>query len=391
MLLCSLSVNSFGFEIFALGTSNTNCKNSGQAYTTKLNELLAQDKINAAVINAGVDGDRPAFMMTRLEQGLKANPNIKMVIFEPGPNERNPRFNLGPSEEILAYLQKLNIPTIYVSHSLIQNNEARNLVAQMLSKNPTKRPTLQRILAHPFVSRKPVVRMIGEEAAFDCFISYRVNSDAGHALKLYEMLTSRGITVWLDTKCLQTGVPWEKGFCQGLVNSRSFVSLLSREAINHPTNHRQNFNKLSTTSRCDNVLLEMRMALELGRLGLIEKIYPLRIGDADFEGPGLPAAKYGSYSRGGCAPTFAAPYVDTHVQDVETKLAQYMEAMALGSPLDANKTIKSVVDDILLCQGGKIEGPLESAFETAVNQIVQMVDESKQAQALAAVEACAPQ
>ena len=123
MLLCSLSINSFGFEIFALGTSNTNCKNSGQAYTTKLNELLAQDKINAAVINAGVDGDRPAFMMTRLEQGLKANPNIKMVIFEPGPNERNPRFNLGPSEEILAYLQKLNMPTIYVSHSLIQNNE----------------------------------------------------------------------------------------------------------------------------------------------------------------------------------------------------------------------------------------------------------------------------
>ena len=86
LLLSSLSINSFGFEIFALGTSNTNCKNSGQAYTSKLNELLAQDKINATVINAGVDGDRPAFMMTRLEQGLKANPNIKIVIFEPGPN-----------------------------------------------------------------------------------------------------------------------------------------------------------------------------------------------------------------------------------------------------------------------------------------------------------------
>jgi len=123
LLLSSLSINSFGFEIFALGTSNTNCKNSGQAYTTKLNELLAQDKINAAVINAGVDGERPAFMMTRLEQGLKANSNIKMVIFEPGPNEKNPRFNLGPAEEILAYLQKQNMPTIYVSHSLIQSNE----------------------------------------------------------------------------------------------------------------------------------------------------------------------------------------------------------------------------------------------------------------------------
>jgi hypothetical protein len=123
LFLRLLSLNSFGLEIFALGTSNTNCKNAGQAFTTRLNELLAQDKINADVINAGVDGDRPAFMMTRLEQSLKANPNIKMVIFEPGPNEKNPRFNLGPSEEILAYLQKLNMPTIYVSHSLIQNNE----------------------------------------------------------------------------------------------------------------------------------------------------------------------------------------------------------------------------------------------------------------------------
>jgi hypothetical protein len=129
LTLASLSINSFGFEIFALGTSNTNCKNSGQAYTTKLNELLAQDKINATVINAGVDGDRPTFMMTRLEQGLKANANTKIVIFEPGPNERNPRFNLGPSEEILAYLQKQNMPTIYVSHVWIQSNEEAQVLA----------------------------------------------------------------------------------------------------------------------------------------------------------------------------------------------------------------------------------------------------------------------
>ncbi len=131
LAMASLPIHSFGFEIFALGTSNTNCKNSGQAYTATLNELLAKDKINAAVINAGVDGDRPVFMMARLEQGLKENPNIKMVIFEPGPNERNPRFSLGPSEEILAHLQKLSMPTIYVSHVWIQSNdEAQALAAK---------------------------------------------------------------------------------------------------------------------------------------------------------------------------------------------------------------------------------------------------------------------
>jgi hypothetical protein len=121
--LASLPINSFAFEIFALGTSNTNCKGAGEAYTRKLNELLAQDKINATVINAGVDGDRPQFMMPRLEQDLKANPNTKMVIFEPGPNERNKKFNLEASAQILAFLQKMNMPTIYVSHVWIQNNE----------------------------------------------------------------------------------------------------------------------------------------------------------------------------------------------------------------------------------------------------------------------------
>jgi hypothetical protein len=118
-----MSFNSFGFEIFALGTSNTNCKGASQAYTNTLNELFAQEKMNVQVINAGIDGDKPVYMMNRLEQGLKSYPNIKLVIFEPGPNERNPRFNLGPSAEILAYLQKIKMPTIYVSHSLIQNPE----------------------------------------------------------------------------------------------------------------------------------------------------------------------------------------------------------------------------------------------------------------------------
>lgn len=118
-----LSINSFGYEILALGTSNTNCKGGGQAYTARLNEILAEEKINAQVINAGIDGDRPQFMMVRLEQGLKAFPGTKIVIFEPGPNEKNKTFNLEASEEILKYLQTIKIPTIYVSNRTIQTEE----------------------------------------------------------------------------------------------------------------------------------------------------------------------------------------------------------------------------------------------------------------------------
>jgi hypothetical protein len=123
LLLLSPSIG-FGFEIFALGTSNTNCKDAGQAFTNTLNELLAQDKINGAVINAGVDGDRPVFMLDRLKQGFLKYPNIKLVLFEPGPNEKNPRFNLGSSEEILGYLRSNKIPTIFMSNRSIQPEDA---------------------------------------------------------------------------------------------------------------------------------------------------------------------------------------------------------------------------------------------------------------------------
>jgi hypothetical protein len=62
-------------------------------------------------------------MLQRLEQGLKDNLDIKIVIFEPGPNERNKSRNLEPSEKILAYLQKINMPTIYVSRVWLQSKE----------------------------------------------------------------------------------------------------------------------------------------------------------------------------------------------------------------------------------------------------------------------------
>ena len=98
-ILLLLSNDSFAFEIFALGTSNTNCKGGGQAYTTAMNEIFTQENINVQVVNAGIDGDRPQFMMARLEQGLNAFPNTKMIIFEPGPNEKISHSILRPAKK----------------------------------------------------------------------------------------------------------------------------------------------------------------------------------------------------------------------------------------------------------------------------------------------------
>jgi ABC-type sugar transport system ATPase subunit len=121
LVVLLFSSNSFAFEILALGTSNTNCKNTNAAYTNTLNDLITKHGIQARVINGGVDGDKPVFMLERMK-GL-VNPNTKLIIFEPGPNETNKKWNVDAVDKILEELQKKNISTIYVSHQLIESDE----------------------------------------------------------------------------------------------------------------------------------------------------------------------------------------------------------------------------------------------------------------------------
>lgn len=93
----------------------------------------------------------------------------------------------------------------------IQNLEARNLVSQMLMKDPHKRPHMSQVLAHPFLSGKKASRMQGDAAEFDVFLSYRVQSDLNHASIIYKKLTDAGLKVWWDKKNLMPGVPWQVG------------------------------------------------------------------------------------------------------------------------------------------------------------------------------------
>jgi hypothetical protein len=118
-IVALLSTPSLAFEILALGTSNTNCKGANQAYTKTLNELLEKDGIKATVINAGKDGDTPQFMIRRMPSLITAN--TRLVIFEPGPNDRNKVQNVADAEKILEELQRRKMPAIYVSHGVIES------------------------------------------------------------------------------------------------------------------------------------------------------------------------------------------------------------------------------------------------------------------------------
>ena len=242
---------------------------------------------------------------------------------------------------------------------------ARNLLSQMLHKDPLQRPSLVRVLAHSFLSGKKVARLVGEKPKYDVFLSYRVASDSPHVEKLYDLLTAQGLKVYWDKLCLEPGIDWEQGFCEGLVSSRAFVPLLSRDAINHPDNDWQNFSKLTSDQpNCDNVFLEHRLAVELQGLGLIEKIFPVFIGNLD-----ATTSEYSDYFGSGCHPLLS----EVTVKSVEEKLRYHMETQALGTPLIPDRTVKSVVDAITACQGAFIVGPADVTFAAAAASIVKML------------------
>lgn len=124
---------SFAFDIYALGTSATNCRKvqREESFTVALESNLKHDGYKVSVINGGIDGDVPADMLNRLQRSLAANPEIKLVLFEPGPNDLNKTSNVQHSEKILSYLQSMKIPTIYVSNGAIQtNDDAQTLAAK---------------------------------------------------------------------------------------------------------------------------------------------------------------------------------------------------------------------------------------------------------------------
>ena len=203
---------------------------------------------------------------------------------------------------------------------------------------------------------------------YDVFISYRVNSkgDAALADELYQKLEAIGIKVFLDKYCLENGVDWEVGFCNGLCYSRIFIPILSKDAINNPENVKQNFSKFQFDSPCDNLFVEHRLALELKARGLITQVFPLLIGDL------LPDSNgelcYFDYFKCGCHPT--AP--DVVVKSVEEKVRFHLSNQRLGNPKHT-MTVYQVLREITKHTGFIFEG----THEYCVNQTIEKVKTMK--------------
>ena len=251
--------------------------------------------------------------------------------------------------------------------SIVTDHLARNLLSLLLNKDPKARPDADHVLSHPFLTGGVFTRLPGEEPKWDVFLSYRVDSDLRHATELYEALTERGLHVWWDRKCLRPGQNWEEGFCSGLVSSRYLVCLMSRGAIEHPTMDSSNFEKLTVGSRCDNVLLEWRLGLELKERGMIEGIFPVMIGDMG------PDGSYSDYFKSGCNPT--AP--DIVVESVEAKLKEHLSREGLGLPYTNRMPVRLILNTVLANQGGFFAGERKTFILVVVASVTDMVQRFK--------------
>eukprot|EP00607_Mallomonas_marina_P010574 CAMPEP_0182422392 /NCGR_PEP_ID=MMETSP1167-20130531/8069_1 /TAXON_ID=2988 /ORGANISM="Mallomonas Sp, Strain CCMP3275" /LENGTH=705 /DNA_ID=CAMNT_0024600411 /DNA_START=348 /DNA_END=2465 /DNA_ORIENTATION=- len=272
-------------------------------------------------------------------------------------------------EDELLLLQEWADDTKEKKLKIVKHKLARNLLSLLLNADPKKRPTASRVLSHPFLTGKTSSRLQGEEALYDVFLSYRVSSDSKHVKMLYDELVSHGLRVWWDKECLIAGQNWEEGFCSGLVGSATFVCLLSREAIKSESRSYQNFETLKEDSRCDNVLLEWRLALDLKERGMIEGIFPVMIGDKDANG------FYSNYFGSGCHPALLPDIV---VESIESKVRDHLDREGLGLPYKETQTVKSIVTDITSNQGGFIQDNIEECIQNLALVIVGMVTSSLQ-------------
>jgi len=195
------------------------------------------------------------------------------------------------------------------------------------------------------------------------FISYRVESDDFHAEVLYEECKKRGLNVWLDSKCLQAGQNWQAEFARALIGSSVVICILSRGAVNHRTKDALNWGKLRKESPCDNLLLEMRLALEAKKRGMIEAILPVMVGDMDTN------AVYSNFIRSGCSPPAVA---DVVVESVESALGESLEREGLGLSFEESMTAKAVYDAVLSNQAKFVEGDLRVCTTAVVHALTDM-------------------
>lgn len=118
-------------EILAIGASQTNGRGVDPAstYPAQLETLLRTDGYDVTVKNAGIDGDSPFNVYSRMTR-TEVNEHTKIVILEQSSNESNTSSAIEFTEKALAWLQDHHIPSIFISNVRIQPIDDARLMAK---------------------------------------------------------------------------------------------------------------------------------------------------------------------------------------------------------------------------------------------------------------------
>ncbi|KAI9330898.1 hypothetical protein DFJ73DRAFT_963861 [Zopfochytrium polystomum] len=119
---------------------------------------------------------------------------------------------------------------------------------------------------------------------FDCFISYRVASEALLAQELRLHLMKRGLKVFLDQENLKDGENWQSGFVTGLKSSRVVLLLVSAAALDPRRVAR-------SVSAVDNVLLEWETAMAASKWGFCS-VLPIYVGSGTIDVTKYPKERF---------------------------------------------------------------------------------------------------
>ena len=146
------------------------------------------------------------------------------------------------------------------------------------------------------------------------------------------------------------------------MNSRAFVPLISAAAIE------KRFENLKSASRCDNVLLEYRLSLELQCRGLIEYIFPIFVGSEIVDKDDTVA-----YSKYYPKPTSSHEIVSA----VENKVTHHLMQEGQGLPFLEEMSVISILDAICRHNGDFImsQTPIDADAVRTKDEIMHDVTE----------------
>lgn len=235
----------------------------------------------------------------------------------------------------------------------IVNPFAFNLISQLLSKDPLRRPSASRVLVHPFISGKTdVVRLIGQDPLYDAFISYQGAEDLQYASLLRDKLLSCGLNIWLSERA--TNSPKQARY-DALLNSNAFICLFSES---FPTQEDSILEGLAL----DQMLFDCRLALELQNIGLISTIFPVLRGSML---SGYYIDMYEKNLQNFCMPSGPG----TYLRSMQHEICQILESQSLGPPVCDNLTVGSTLKRVTEFNAIRIKGEIKSDWENAVDII----------------------